>query len=270
MTTIIQMLKPHLQEASKRKRGRKATKPRSVKVNRRLELYYTRQLLVISKYCQDQTKEIVLPTVGQNIGDSWITDIFAKLREKLVKYTTQVSRPLATKVVQDSQKEVDAQIAEHTKSIIGVDLTPFYRASDIQDVVDTNIAANVALIKSIPNQYVDKLEALVMNAFQTGQTNEDLAKAIAQLGQSTDSRARLIAADQMGKVNGQINKARQLSMGVETYVWQTAKDERVRKDHQHKQGKTFRWDDPPTGGHPGEPIRCRCTALPNYEDILIE
>ncbi|MAK31420.1 minor capsid protein, partial [Acinetobacter sp.] len=84
------------------------------------------------------------------------------------------------------------------------------------------------------------------------------------------SRARLIAADQMGKVNGQINKARQLSMGVETYVWQTAKDERVRKDHQHKQGKTFRWDDPPTGGHPGEPIRCRCTALPNYEDILVD
>lgn len=119
------MLKPHLQEANKRKRGRNATKPRSVKVNRRLELYYTRQLLVISKYCQDQTKEIVLPTVGQNIGDSWITDIFVKLREKLVKYTTQVSRPLATKVVQDSQKEVDAQIAEHTKSIIGVDLTPF-------------------------------------------------------------------------------------------------------------------------------------------------
>lgn len=269
MTTTIQMLKPHLQEANKRKRGRKATKPRPVKVNRRLELYYTRQLLVISKYCQDQTKEIVLPTVGQNIGDSWITDIFAKLREKLVKYTTQVSRPLATKVVQDSQKEVDAQIAEHTKSIIGVDLTPFYRASDIQDVVDTNIAANVALIKSIPNQYVDKLEALVMNAFQTGQTNEDLAKAIAQLGQSTDSRARLIAADQMGKINGAINEQRQRSMGVETYKWLDSHDDRVRPLCASHNGKTFRWDTPPKGGHPGQKVRCRCTALPNYEDILI-
>ncbi|MFH4293788.1 minor capsid protein, partial [Acinetobacter baumannii] len=92
---------------------------------------------------------------------------------------------------------------------------------------------------------------------------EELAKAIKQLGLSTDYRARLIASDQMGKINGQINQARQLSMGVETYTWQTAKDERVRPDHQYKQGKTFRWDSPPDGGHPGQPIRCRCTALPN-------
>ncbi|MFH4307097.1 phage minor head protein, partial [Acinetobacter baumannii] len=163
-------------------------------------------------------------------------------------------------------KEVDKQIVEHTKTIIGVDLTPFYRAADIQDEVDLNITANVSLIKSIPQQYADKLEVLITNALQTGQTNEELAKAIKQLGLSTDYRARLIASDQMGKINGQINQARQLSMGVETYTWQTAKDERVRPDHQYKQGKTFRWDSPPDGGHPGQPIRCRCTALPNYED----
>ncbi|HCV3155069.1 phage head morphogenesis protein [Acinetobacter baumannii] len=270
MTTIIQIMKPHLQQAKKRKKGRKASKPRAVHVNRRVELYYARQLLAISKYCQEQTKELVIPTVGQNIGDAWFSDMMTAFREKLTKYVVEVSRPLATKVVTDTQKEVDKQIAEHTKTIIGVDLTPFFRAADIQDEVDLNITANVSLIKSIPQQYADKLEVLITNALQTGQTNEELAKAIKQLGLSTDYRARLIASDQMGKINGQINQARQLSMGVETYTWQTAKDERVRPDHQHKQGKTFRWDSPPDGGHPGQPIRCRCTALPNYEDILID
>ncbi|MDN8241677.1 phage head morphogenesis protein, partial [Acinetobacter baumannii] len=39
MTTIIQILKPHLQQAKKRKKGRKASKPRAVHVNRRVELY---------------------------------------------------------------------------------------------------------------------------------------------------------------------------------------------------------------------------------------
>lgn len=48
MSAIIQMLKPHLQQAKKSKKGRKASKPRPVKVNRRVELYYTRQLLAIS------------------------------------------------------------------------------------------------------------------------------------------------------------------------------------------------------------------------------
>ncbi len=270
MTTIIQILKPHLQEAKKRKKGRKATKLRPVKVNRRIEFYYMRQLLTISQYCQEQTKELVIPTVGENIGDAWFSDMMTSFREKLTRYVVEISRPLASKVVIDTQKEVDKQIAEHTKSIIGVDLTPFYRAADIQDVVETNIEANVALIKSIPSQYADKVEALALNALQTGQTNEELAKAIAKLGQTTDYRARLIAADQMGKINGQINQARQLSMGVETYDWQDSNDDRVRPLCKSHHGKTFRWDTPPKGGHPGQKIKCRCTALPNYEDFLIE
>lgn len=269
MTTIIQILKPQLQQIKKRKKGRKA-KPKAVKVNHRIELFYTRQLLEISKYCQEQTKDLVLPTVGQNIGDSWVTDLFTALREKMVKYTIEVSVSLATKVVMDTSKEVDKQIASHTKTILGVDLTPFFRGADIQDEIDTQIAANVSLIKSIPSQYTDKLEALVMNALQTGQTNEELAQEIKKLGHSTDFRASLIASDQMGKINGAINKKRQESMGVETYVWQSAKDERVRPDHEKKHGETFRWDGPPSGGHPGQPVRCRCTALPNYEDILID
>lgn len=114
MTTIIQILKPHLQEAKKRKKGRKATKIRPIKVNRRIEFYYMRQLLVISKYCQDQTKDIVIPTVGRNIGDAWFSDMMTSFREKLTKYVVKISRPLATKVVIDTQKEVDKQIAEHT------------------------------------------------------------------------------------------------------------------------------------------------------------
>ena len=269
MTTMIQLLKPQLQQIKKRKKGRKA-KLKPIKVNRRVELYYTRRLLAISKYCQDQADELVLPAVGENIGDGWFSELFGKLKDRIVKYSVEAAEPLATKVVVDVRVDVDGQIAKHTKSALGVDLTPFYRAADIQTVVNANIEANVALIKSIPNQYADKLEALVHNALQTGQTNEELAQAIKQLGVSTDYRARLIASDQMGKINGNINKARQVSMGVETYVWLSAKDERVRLDHQHKDGKTFRWDDPPSDGHPGEPIRCRCTALPNYEDILID
>lgn len=270
MTTIIQILKPHLQEAKKRKKGRKATKLRPVKVNRRIEFYYMRQLLTISQYCQEQTKDIVIPTVGHNIGDAWFSDMMITFRDKLTKYFVEISRPLATKVVSDTQKEVDKQIAEHTKTILGVDLTPFFRGADIQDEIDTQIAANVSLIKSIPSQYTDKLEALVMNALQTGQTNEELAQEIKKLGHSTDYRARLIAADQMGKINGAINKQRQVSMGVETYDWQDSNDDRVRPLCKSHHGKTFRWDTPPKGGHPGQKIKCRCTALPNYGDILID
>lgn len=268
MTTIIQLLKPQLQQIRKSKKGRKA-KPKPVKVNRRVELYYTRQLLALVDLCMTETKEVVIPEVGNHIGDGWISDLFGKIRDKVVRYVTDVSKPLATKVVIDVRQEVDAQIASHTKSSIGIDLTPFYQASDIQDVVDRAIDANVALIKSIPQQYLDKLEALVHNALLTGQTSEELAKEIFKLGQSTEYRARLIASDQMGKINADINEKRQISLGVESYDYLTSKDEKVRPLCRSHHGKTFRWDSPPAGGHPGKKVRCRCTALPNYEDILV-
>lgn len=269
MTKLIQLLKPHLQQIKKSKRGRKA-KAKPVKVNRRTELFYTRQLLEISKYCQEQSNEIILPEVGRNLGDSWLTDMLAKLRVKVENYIIGVAMPLATKVVIDVQKDVDQQIAEHTKAAIGVDLTPLYQASDIQSRVDYNIQTNVSLIKSIPKQYADKVEALVLNALQTGQTNEELAQEIKKLGHSTDIRARLIARDQMAKIQADINETRQRSLGVETYDYLTAQDDRVRPLCKSHHGKTFRWDTPPTGGHPGKKIGCRCTAVPNYEDILID
>ena len=267
--TILQLLKPQLQQIRKSKKGRKP-KLKPIKVNRKTELYYTRQLLAIARYCQDQTKELVLPTVGENIGDSWITDMFGKVRTRFNNYIAEVSKPLATKIVIDVLQEVDGQIAEHTKASIGVDLTPFYQASDIQSTVDKNIDANTALIKSIPSQYLDKVEALVHNALQTGQTNQELAKDIQKLGYSTENRARLIARDQMAKVNADINETRQRALGVETYTYMTASDDRVRPLCKSHHGNNYRWDTPPAGGHPGKKIGCRCVALPNYEDILVD
>jgi hypothetical protein len=44
------------------------------------------------------------------------------------------------------------------------------------------------------------------------------------------------------------------------YIWHTVGDGKVRSAHAERDGKTFSWDDPPEGGHPGEAPNCRCTA----------
>ena len=48
------------------------------------------------------------------------------------------------------------------------------------------------------------------------------------------------------------------------YIWRTEGDSKVRSSHAERNGKTFSWDNPPEGGHPGEAENCRCTA----EDIV--
>jgi SPP1 gp7 family putative phage head morphogenesis protein len=55
---------------------------------------------------------------------------------------------------------------------------------------------------------------------------------------------------------------------VEEYVWSTSRDERVRPSHSAKDGKRFKWNDPPSDtGHPGNEIQCRCVAIPVLDDF---
>ncbi|MBE6452842.1 MAG: hypothetical protein E7012_05075 [Alphaproteobacteria bacterium] len=44
------------------------------------------------------------------------------------------------------------------------------------------------------------------------------------------------------------------------YIWCTEGDDLVRDEHAQREGKVFAWDEPPSGGHPGEDYNCRCTA----------
>lgn len=46
----------------------------------------------------------------------------------------------------------------------------------------------------------------------------------------------------------------------EKYIWRTQKDERVRPQHQEREGKVFSWYLKPINGHPGEATNCRCKA----------
>ncbi len=45
-----------------------------------------------------------------------------------------------------------------------------------------------------------------------------------------------------------------------SYIWRTTGDSKVRSSHAGRNGKTFSWDAPPQGGHPGEAYNCRCRA----------
>lgn len=95
-----------------------------------------------------------------------------------------------------------------------------------------------------------------MRAIQDGQLHGDLADELeGQFGFSED-RAALIARDQIGKAYGQINASRQREMGVTQFIWRTVEDERVRSEHEDRNGETYDYSDPPDGELPGEPINC--------------
>lgn len=140
-------------------------------------------------------------------------------------------------------------------SVLGIDL---YRSEPwLIPLRDQWVANNVGLIKSIETQYLDKVELTVRNAVSKGLAPSELAKQIKDQFGVTSKRAQLIATDQILSANAQLTQYRLQSVGVESYIWRTSNDSRVRDTHRAKEGEVFKWTDSPK---PGEEVRCRCRA----------
>lgn len=264
---MLDLLQPLLQQARKQKRGRKA-KPKPVFVSRKIELQYAKELLAISAMCQAEAAQLVIPEVSKNIGDAWFSDAVKALKNKVSSAVDTIAEKLAIKTVNAQKKQADDQLAQQLEKMTGVHLKGLFRDEDLKQVVEEAIAANVTLIKSIPGQYADQIEAAILRGLQEGKRAEAIKKDILAIGHSTDDRALLIARDQLGKINSRISQVRQKKLGITHYTWETSHDERVRSSHRLRNGKIYAWDDPPSDGHPGQPIRCRCVAIPYMEHLL--
>lgn len=156
------------------------------------------------------------------------------------------------------------------KATLGIDIREDYYLGDFYvEQLQKWIDENVSLIKTIPEDTLDKMRDIVYDGFTNGKTTTRIVKEIQKAYGVNRRRAELIARDQTAKLNGQIQKAQQQDAGITEYVWSSTGDERVRSSHKELNGKTFSWDDAPVNSdgrkcHPGEDYQCRCIARPVF------
>jgi SPP1 gp7 family putative phage head morphogenesis protein len=191
-----------------------------------------------------------------------------------------------TRLIQRAAGGVDRHVADDLGRILTIDLRRDeptvaslingFRERNI-NLIESGIMAPLARPRLRPSLLAD-VSRTVEEAHASGLRVEGLAAQLRDRFEVSDSRAELIARDQVLKLNGQINQARQTAAGVTRYRWSTSKDERVRvvnpktgrgSDHAHLEGTPQSWDAPPitnesTGetNHPGEDYQCRCIAIP--------
>ena len=156
------------------------------------------------------------------------------------------------------------------------------------DMKNSWMEDNYTLITSNAKNYVSKINTLTeqatVNGWSMDKLNQEIQKATTGL---SDKHCKLLARDQIGKLNGQINQAQMEELGLDLYVWSTAYDDRVRDSHSIMEGLLCRWDNAnicsydngktwqnrPSGAvllHPGQDIQCRCVALAFYPELISE
>lgn len=221
-------------------------------------------------------REFVIPLLSER--EDAIDDIppaagwFERLRQGFFSAAARIrSVPLTERVAEFSRRISTfnrRQFHEVLRSAYGVDIFP--REPSLLDALTNWESQNIGLIRSIPEQSLERMHGKIVNAVRTGRANREIVAELQREFDISRNRAELIARDQVGKLNGQLTQERQTSIGVGEYRWRGSLDERERDEHVAREGKTFKWSEPPWDGHPGEPIQCRCTAeavLPLLADI---
>ena len=139
--------------------------------------------------------------------------------------------------------------------------------------LETAVQENVSWIKSIATEYHDRIESIVMQGVRRGQSINDMAGAIADVGDVSIRRARFIARDQMGSLHGDLVKRRQEGLGLTRFRWRSSQDERVRDSHADLDGQVYTWADGARNERgeqiwPGTDYSCRCVPEPLIEELL--
>ena len=141
----------------------------------------------------------------------------------------------------------------------------FRHTKYVEDQAKIALEENVALIKSIGNQYLDKVRSAVWRSVKNGYDLESLVKQLREIDGVTDRRAKNIAQDQTSKLNQAFEKARAEELGITEAIWlHSHAGKQPRESHVKANGKRFSLKDglviDGIATWPAVAINCRCRA----------
>jgi len=236
------------------------------------QIAYNRKLQQLVKLVRDDVDAELVPLIKQQapeyVADAWPDIIAAALRRILARWTSPFAQRQADQIAADFVRSAAEDNVRRQRSF-GIDL---YGGDDqLQSYLQAAAFQNATLIKSIPAQYLEQVQNIVMGNMRQGMRPSYIEQTLIKQFGITSRRAKLIAADQTSKIQGEMNKIRQVNSGIEFFTWVTAHDERVRHSHNEVSKRdvgygpgVFRWDNLPivdgVPTFPGQPVRCRCIA----------
>lgn len=206
---------------------------------------------MVAHIAQDAAPAKAMEKVLKALGKRWI--------KKFNELAPKISNMFGDKMLKTSDTAFQDALKAAGWTI------EFTMTRTIKDVLDSVIAENVSLIKSIPQQYLNDVQGIVMRSYSRGRDLYTMTEELKSRYGVTQKRAALISRDQSNKANSAIQQARQIEIGITKAVWQhSSAGKTPRPDHVAAAGKEY---DVTKGClisgeyiFPGQLINCRCTS----------
>ena len=250
----------------------KKTSP--IRESRKVEVQYRKALLVRTAWLEEKQAQLI-KELKQNSHrfetDAPATDLKAKINDLREQFKKRFPALMTQRLAKAFYKRISSYNSDKMQSAfnaLGIDLKDVLKRENLEDFANIAIKNQVDLITSIPDEYFDKVEKIVLNGMQAGSDYETLGKKIMEATGATKKRAKFIARDQTSTINSQLSKRRAEAAGVTTGIWVKTKFSKTakytpRESHIKADGKTFPLDKglKVDGEYiiPGEKIGCSCT-----------
>lgn len=220
------------------------------------------------------------PKFTQDSRDAW-PDIIEKELQKIKdtwrnkdENIVRLSKVFVDKVMKSNGEDIERVFKRYN---IGINI--FADNKLLKNIVRARINENVELVKTIGETLLSKVSTNVYEGATKGLRASEIAKSMIKYSNISLKRANFVARNQLGTFYSNVNKERMLALGVKRYQWLDMRDSKVRgnpsgkypnskRNHWARNGKTFEYENPPAGGHPGEDDGCRCVARPIFEEEI--
>lgn len=260
--------------------------------------YVQRMWDKVNRYTDKEIKEIFVAIFGASVSlrglrAEWtqqqiVKELTEEAEKRNVELTKEEMIAIGSGILLSSMLSASEEKRKAIESILknrpaGADIIASSEAqmvmtaqAKLKQMEEIWVRENLDLIGSLEAETLrklrDELTRMIADGIPEDEIEERLIAFLEKQVEVETNRAVLIGSDQVGKLNGRLMEYWQRSAGITHYRWQTMMDDRVRPAHADRQGLIFAWNNPPSDGHPGMAIRCRCVADPviDLDDYGVE
>lgn len=226
-----------------------------------LRAIYYRVIRAWTEATNERVKPAYAATMAEGVRDS-PADVEGAVEDAnaaLTRLAVTIGPELEDWVVRVEQWHRGRMVQQFTP--VGVNLTTLLSRGNVARTLESVLAENIALIRSLSDQMRSGISGAVFRGLTNRSAAAEVAREIRKLTGVAQSRAKLIASDQLQKLTSRLDQERQTQLGIKEFQWAHSGKLHPRPHHKARDGQRFKWNshvartDPP-----GRAIRCGCKA----------
>lgn len=227
--------------------------------------WYREQMIqVMDDMRSDIIRDVVRPYRSDIAMDGiidWISHVIDSLVSRWQDNLENLSKNISAELVGKSKTHYDRRLLSQLKKrgfTVGFKHTQF-----VENQAKIALEENAALIKSIGNQYLDKVRSAIWRSVKGGYDLESLVKQLKEIDGVEDRRAKNIAKDQVARLNQAFEDARADELGIVDAYWlhsSAVKEPRI--EHKNANGQRYKISEGIKFSNgvfkPAEDFGCKC------------